>query len=75
MEISGIKLELIEWITRLKDERVLKSLAELKSWESNLPAHKLTVEELKARILQSEEDIKSRNYTTHEDLLEEIKGW
>jgi len=75
MEISGIKLELIEWITRLKDERVLQSLAELKSWESKLPSHKLTVEELKSRILQSEEDIKSGDYITHEDLLEEIKAW
>lgn len=75
MEITEKKLELIEWIARLQDERIISSLSEIKLWETDLISHKITIEELENRIHKSEQDIEAGNVMSHADLIEEMKNW
>lgn len=75
MEIIEKKLELIEWIAHLQDERIISSLSDIKLWETDLISNKITIEELESRIHKSEQDIEQGNVMSHEDLIEEIKNW
>lgn len=70
MDISVKKIDLIEWLTRLQDERLLEKIDHLRkesiqeSYQSRTPG---TLEELQEKLDRSEEDIKAgRVYSQQE---------
>lgn len=77
MDIAVKKIELIEWLARLQDEKLIQRIEILKK-ASIEDAYKLrtpkTLEELKARLDQSEKDIRSGNVHTQQEVEGYLKA-
>jgi len=62
MNIALKKIELIEWLARIQDEKTIREIEALKkgaakmAYESRMPK---TISDLQAKIDRSEEDIKA----------------
>ncbi len=71
MDIAVKKVELIEWLARLRDEKLIQQIETLKkgsiqkAYEKRIPK---TVEEVKEKLNQSERDIDSGNTHSQRDV-------
>jgi hypothetical protein len=76
MDIALKKVELIEWLARLQDEKLIQRIETLKKqsikelYEQRTPN---TLEELSAKLSQSERDIKEGNVHSQEDVASYFK--
>lgn len=68
------KAKLIESIFQIKDIDVIKKLRSLVTKSTKLPAV-MTVEEMKAEVMQSVEDAKQGKGKSIEQLFKEAKKW
>jgi hypothetical protein len=68
------KAKLIESIFQIKDIDVIKKLRSLVTKSTKLPAV-MTVEEMKAEVMQSVEDAKQGKGKSIEQLFKEAKEW
>jgi hypothetical protein len=78
MNIESIKLDLVQDILKVKDERILKGVQEFlskinKVTEPEPQLYPMTLEELNARIDAAEEDFKYRRVTDINDFLKEME--
>lgn len=79
MNIQAIKLSLIEWLVKLKDEKTIQELQAIrekefvKNYEKNLKP--FTEEEFSGRMKASEEDIKYGRTISLEDFAKEADNW
>jgi hypothetical protein len=77
MDIALKKVELIEWLVRLQDEKLIQRIETLKRgsikelYDQRMPK---TVEELDAKLSQSENDIKEGKVHSQEDVESYFKG-
>lgn len=77
MSISDKKIKLIEWLSRLQDERLLMQIDALRKgssrelYESMIPK---TEEELREKIRKSEEAIEAGRIYAQEDVLTYFKS-
>ena len=72
MDIAVKKIELIEWLTKVDDESLIRKLDKIRS-STSLPLQPMAMEELEARIKRSEEDIKAGRVHTHQQVVEHFK--
>jgi hypothetical protein len=79
MDISGKKVEIIEWVATLQDKSLLKKIEQLKkeaikeAYEAKLKP--MTKAQLKARAEESNKAIKAGRTTSIEDLQKESDNW
>jgi hypothetical protein len=79
MDISGKKVEIIEWVVALQDKALLKKIEQLKkdaikeAYEAKMKP--MTKAQLKARVDESIKDIKAGRVTSIEDLQKESENW
>ena len=77
MDIAVKKVELIEWLARLQDEKLIERIEVLKK-SSIKEAYKVrtpkTPEELQMKLDQSEKDISSGNVHTQQEVEGYFKG-
>ena len=79
MDISGKKVEIIEWVAALQDKTLLKKIEHLKkeaikeAYEARLKP--MTKAQLKARAIEAMKDIKAGRVTSIEDLQKESESW
>jgi hypothetical protein len=79
MDISGKKVEIIEWIAALQDKALLKKIEQLKkeaikeAYEARLKP--MTKAQLKARAEEANKAIKEGRYITIEELQKESRNW
>ena len=77
MNIAGKKIELIEWLVRLQDEKLIQRIENLKNdarrevFEKRTPK---TIEELQSKLEQSESDINSGRVYAQEEVENYLKG-
>lgn len=76
MDISSKKIELIEWLTRLQDKKLLQQIDRLKK-ESVKNAYQLrtpgSVEEIETKLDRSDKDIKAGRVSSQADVEEAFK--
>ncbi len=78
MEIRIKKLELIEWLITINDERALDMVDELRKKISKTDSASIkrkTIEELLNELETSDADFKGGNAISIEELELEIKNW
>jgi len=77
MDIQSRKIEFVQEFLKLQSEEVISRLEKLlkKETAKKRDLKPFTLEELNARLDQSEEDFRNGRYISSEDLLKEIKGW
>lgn len=77
MDIAVKKVELIEWLARLQDEKLIQRIETLKKssikelYEQRMPK---TKEELQAKLDQSEKDVKEGKVHSQEDVENYFKA-
>ncbi len=77
MDIAVKKVELIAWMVRLQDEKLIKRIETLKkgsiqeAYEQRTPK---TMEELKARLERSEKDISQGRVHTQQEIENHFKA-
>ena len=79
MDIAVKKIELIAWLTNVKDEALLKEIDSLKK-KSLAAAHEgrlrpMTSTEYKSLLDQAEDDLENGKVTTQDDLEKEVSDW
>jgi len=77
MDIQSRKIEFVQEFLKLQSEEVISRLEKLlkKETAKKRDLKPFTLEELNARLDQSEEDFRNGRYISSDDLLKEIKGW
>jgi hypothetical protein len=77
MDMAVKKVELIEWLVRLQDEKIIQKIETLKK-ESVKDAYELrsprTIDELKNKLEQSEKDILAGRIYSQEQAEDYIKS-
>lgn len=79
MDIAVKKIELIEWLARVKDETVIMKVESLKkqslkeTYEANLKP--ISSAAYKSMLEESEQQYKQGNTTTQQDLEKESENW
>ena len=77
MDIALKKVELIEWLARLQDEKLIQRIDTLKKgsvkdlYEKRIPK---TMEEVQAKLDQSEKDINAGNVHSQEEVENHFKA-
>ena len=77
MDIAVKKVELIEWLARLQDEKLILRIETLRKssikelYEERIPK---STEELQAKIIQSEKDIEEGKIYSQEEVESYFKG-
>ena len=76
MNVQAEKFKLIEWLIGLQDMATLKRLEELRK-ESEIAAYEaslkpMTIEELKARAMESNRAIANGEFSDIEEVLQEM---
>ena len=70
MEVNAIKLELIEWLTKLEDNETIEYLKVIKeSFELNGAEENFMSSEQKEGIKRALEDIDAGRVTPHEEVI------
>ncbi len=71
MDLALKKIELIEWLSRLQDEKLIQRIKALKKGSAE-DAYKIrmpkTMNDLQEKLDRSEEDIKSGRIHSHEEV-------
>ena len=83
MNTQSIKLDLIRWLAALDDIKIIQQVLSLKEANSGsertanhiLPGEPMSMEELQARIVAAQTSVRNGNFTTMEDLEQEMKEW
>ena len=77
MDIQSRKLNIISYITQLRDEQLIKKIEKyiLNNVEIEDDTLPFSVQEFIQRIKQSEEDFKNGKYKTQSELENLIKDW
>jgi hypothetical protein len=71
MDIAVKKVELIEWLVRLQDEKMIHQLEKLKSvsirdeYDLKIPK---TIKDVKAKLNQSQKDLNSGNIHSQQEV-------
>lgn len=81
METTKLRRELVDYLNNA-DERILKEVKALvDNYENDeiiaysVQGKPLTREEMRQEIAEAEEEYTKGNFSTHNQLKEEIKGW
>lgn len=72
MDIKAEKLELIKWITQMKDEEILSKLMYMKELIDNQFWNISVSEEEKALIFKGLEDIANNRVYSHQEIMEKL---
>ena len=79
MNLETTKIDLVKQLFNINKESVLKQIKTILDREEivayTVDGKPLTREAYIKEIKKAEKDIENGNYTTHEQLLEEIKKW
>lgn len=71
MDLAVKKIELIEWLARIQDEKIIREIEALKESAAKI-AYELrmtkNMNDLQAKIDRSKEDIKSNRIYKHEEV-------
>lgn len=75
MDIQARKLNLIEYLVSLKDEKILKKIEKLVLEIKESKLHVFTEDELILRAEEANLDYQNGNFSTQEDLEKESQNW
>lgn len=75
MDIQAEKLELIEWLAKLKDINVLKEIKSIKKEADKNLFTRYTTQDLVNRAEASMEDIEANRVTKLSDFKREVEQW
>jgi predicted metalloendopeptidase len=73
MDIAIKKIELIQWLTNLEDEAMIRKLEKVKK-AVGYPLRPMTTEELESRLSRSEKDIKEGRVYSHDQVEKYFKN-
>jgi hypothetical protein len=69
MDLQTRKIEFVQTFLKLQSEELVSLLENILSAETKKDLKSMSVEELNQRIDQSEKDIESGNYKSHEEVF------
>ena len=72
MDIAVKKIELIQWLTNLEDETMLRKLEKVKK-TMRYPMRSMETKELESRLSRSEKDIKAGRVYSHDQVVKYFK--